>query len=135
MLSGEVVDAHDLNRFFYVSEIGPGEFVARWPGGEDSGAWISEGKKCFGALMQADVIAVGEIVFERKAIGRVDEERGDECQGDDRDDGFPCRKASPDGGDRDQNDERGDGKHVAGENGAPNDGERDEEDEEDREKT
>ena len=50
------------------------EFVGRRPRGQHARAGISHRQKAAGFRMHHDVVAIGEIVFERKSIGRIDEQ-------------------------------------------------------------
>ena len=103
-----------------------GDFIACGPSGEHASVGISRKKKSFGALVQANVIAVGEVVLGRKTVWRIYEQRGNECQRDHNHDCFPRRQPPPDRRNADENHERDYGKHVAGEHRASDHREADE---------
>src|SRR5260370_42293501 len=74
---GEVLDPYYVERLSSVAEPGPCEFVRRGPCGENARARISHRHKAAGFRMHHDVVAIGEIVFERESIWRIAEQARD----------------------------------------------------------
>src|SRR5260370_25131906 len=97
---GEVLDPYSVERLSSVAEPGPCEFVRRGPCGENARARISHRHKATGFRMYHDVVAIGEIVFERESIWRIAEQARDKCNCDRGHHQFPMPHAPPESRDQ-----------------------------------
>ncbi len=113
LFDSEILDAHHSHGAGDITEIGAGEFVAGRPGGKHTRHGIAGFEEILPVLVQPDVVAVGEIIFERKAIRRIDEQRGDKAQNDEDYDCPPYPYPAAQGGNKDDDDQRDDREHVA----------------------
>src|SRR4029077_15846151 len=75
----EALDAQNAERLINITEPGPGEFVRCGPCGQNAVAWISHRQESAGLGMHHDVVAVGQIVFERESIRRIAEQARNKC--------------------------------------------------------
>ena len=64
-------------------------------------------------LVQADVVAIRQIIFRRESIGRIDEPSGNKHQRNDRHHAAPPADSAPERRNADENDERNNRQHIA----------------------
>ncbi len=77
----EVFDGGDANGLVGVAEVGVLKLGRSGPGGEYGRVGKVVADQADGALVQRDEVGVGEVILGREAVGRVDEQRGNEGRG------------------------------------------------------
>src|SRR5262249_50609638 len=77
LLCAEIFDLDDRHRLLHIAKIWMCQFAASGPGGEHVGMGISSLQPMQGVPVQAYVVAVGEIVFRGKPVGRIHKQPGD----------------------------------------------------------
>ena len=76
LLDREIFNAENTHGTGYVAEVGAREFVTGGPRRQHAGHGVACLHEILGMLVQQNVIAVGEIVLNRKSVRRIDEQRG-----------------------------------------------------------
>jgi hypothetical protein len=101
-----------------VSEFGAIEFGGGGPCGENSRLRIGLVDEADGALVEDDEVAIGEVVFRGKGVGRVDPDSGEERRGAESGERPPLAEMAMPRGGAEEEDERIHREHVAGEQSA-----------------
>jgi len=81
LVDREVLYGYSLDGVVCVSQFGAIEFGGGGPCGEDGCLRIGVVDEVYGALMEDDEVAIGEVVFRGEGVGRVDPDAGEEGRG------------------------------------------------------
>src|SRR5579875_1063736 len=112
---GEVVDGGHGDGVRDVTELGLCQFIGCRPRSEHGFSGVTGRDLANRSLLETDEIAVGEIVLGSEAIRRVDEKRGHEGDGGERNEPMPAPDAAAKRGNAEENHEREKRQQVAGE--------------------
>src|SRR5262249_41596644 len=78
LFGGEIIDSDYLKGLVDIAEIRSRKFIAGWPCREHASLPVSVFKKSFSPFVQADVVAISQIVLGRKPVRRIHKQRRNE---------------------------------------------------------